>query len=336
MWKKLAYSIGIAAGATVTATYLYTKLIEKRSYKSFLKETINHASRGKQYLIKPQKIEKMLKMAQNDNSKPFKSTNYTFNHRIDIREYYGTHIYDVNHQSNPSQQKILYIHGGSWVAGPFKEHYKMIDQLATDYDAEVIMPVYPKVPQSGKRATFDLLTHIYRNLLDSVSKSEQIIIIGDSAGGNITLSFAQYLNEIGLPQPEHVIALSPIVDTTFTNPKISDFEKVDSMLGKEGLKTFAKIWAESDTLENYKVSPINGEFKDLGHITLSVGTHELLYPDVIQLSRKLNSEGISHNLLIGKHMLHDYAIQNIPEAKQFRDNLKSIIKNNRIIKDRIT
>ena len=50
----------------------------------------------------------------------------------------------------------------------------------------------------------------------------------------------------------------------------------------------------------------------------SVGTHELLYPDVIKLSRKLNSEGISHNLLIGSHMLHDYAIQNIPEAKQFR------------------
>lgn len=58
------------------------------------------------------------------------------------------------------------------------------------------------------------------------------------------------------------------------------------VFGKEGLKTFAKIWAESDELDNYKVSPINGDFNNLGHITLSVGTHELLYPDVIKLSRK--------------------------------------------------
>ena len=59
------------------------------------------------------------------------------------------------------------------------------------------------------------------------------------------------------------------------------------------------------------------------------------YPDVIKLSRKLNSEGISHNLLIGSHMLHDYAIQNIPEAKQFRENLRYIINDNRKIKDNI-
>lgn len=335
MWKKIACSVGATTGAAIVGSYLYTKLIKKRSYKSFLKEKFNHVSRGKQYFIKPKKIDQMLKMAQIENSKPFKATKYRFNHRVDIREYYGTHTYYVNHQNDPHQLKILYMHGGSWVAGPFKEHYQMMDQLATDYNAEVIAPIYPKVPQSGKRATFDLMTHIYRNLLDSVSSSDQIIIMGDSAGGNIALSYAQYLNEINLPQPGHIITISPVVDATFTNPEIPHYEKVDSMIGKEGLKTFAKIWAESDELDNYKVSPINGDFNNLGHITLSVGTHELLYPDVIKLSRKLNSEGISHNLLIGSHMLHDYAIQNIPEAKQFRENLRYIINDNRKIKDNI-
>ena len=31
-------------------------------------------------------------------------------------------------------------------------------------------------------------------------------------------------------------------------------------------------------------------------------------------------------------MLHDYAIQNIPEAKQFRENLRYIINDNRKLK----
>ena len=70
-----------------------------------------------------------------------------------IYENIMVHTYYVNHQNDPHQLKILYMHGGSWVAGPFKEHYQMMDQLATDYNAEVIAPIYPKVPQSGKRAT---------------------------------------------------------------------------------------------------------------------------------------------------------------------------------------
>ena len=86
--------------------------------------------------------------------------------------------------------------------------------------------------------------------------------MGDSAGGNIALSYAQYLNEINLPQPGHIITISPVVDATFTNPEIPHY--VDSMIGKEGLKTFAKIWAESDELDNYKV------FQLMETLTISV------------------------------------------------------------------
>ena len=90
--------------------------------RAFLKEKFNHVSRGKQYFINPKKIDQMLKMAQIENSKPFKATKYRFNHRVDIREYYGTHTVYVNHQNDQHQLKILYMHGGSWVEDRFKEH----------------------------------------------------------------------------------------------------------------------------------------------------------------------------------------------------------------------
>ena len=40
MWKKIACSVGATTGAAIVGSYLYTKLIEKRSYKSFFKRKI--------------------------------------------------------------------------------------------------------------------------------------------------------------------------------------------------------------------------------------------------------------------------------------------------------
>ena len=55
------------------------------------------------------------------------------------------------------------------------------------------MPVYPKVPHRDYRTTFSLLYRLYGKLLTTVKNPEQLILMGDSAGGQIALSFAQYL-----------------------------------------------------------------------------------------------------------------------------------------------
>lgn len=55
------------------------------------------------------------------------------------------------------------------------------------------MPVYPKIPHRDYRTTFELLTKIYKRLLTKIDNPEKLIIIGDSAGGQIALAFAQML-----------------------------------------------------------------------------------------------------------------------------------------------
>lgn len=71
----------------------------------------------------------------------------------------------------------------------------------------------------------------------------KFIVMGDSAGGQIALSFAEYLKaETTLPQPGHIVMLSPVLDGTLSNPDAKTYERIDPMLGIEGSKYFIKLW----------------------------------------------------------------------------------------------
>lgn len=57
------------------------------------------------------------------------------------------------------------------------------------------------------------------------------------------MSFAEYLKaETTLPQPGHIVMLSPVLDGTLSNPDAKTYERIDPMLGIEGSKYFIKLW----------------------------------------------------------------------------------------------
>ena len=131
--------------------------------------------------------------------------NMTFEQKVGMRV-----TYIVNDQRNHQQKVVLYIHGGAWFQDPLDNHFNFIDELAGQLDAKVIMPIYPKVPHRDYRTTFELLKLIYDKQAAKVESSEQLIVMGDSAG-QIALSFAEYLKaETTLPQPTYCNAISSV------------------------------------------------------------------------------------------------------------------------------
>ena len=45
------------------------------------------------------------------------------------------------------------------------------------------------------------------------------------------------------------------------------YEKEDPMLGIDGSKYLVELWAGDAPLDDYKMSPMNGDLEGLGHIT---------------------------------------------------------------------
>jgi len=321
LFKKLAALTGIA----VITSYFYAKVREKRSYKSFLYEAIIRITQMKKPFVNVENARKMLNVVMHETEGIYKGTDYHFQHHVQVKTIQDATTYVVNDKSDRQQRVLLYIHGGAWFQNPIKTHFEYIDLLADELDAKVIMPIYPKVPHATYKETFALLTEIYKNIFTQIEDAHQVIIMGDSAGGQIALSFAQHLKVIGLDQPSNIVLISPVLDATLSNPEAHVYEKSDPTLGIAGTQYFLELWIGDTSLTDWRVSPINGTLEGLGHITISIGTKETLYPDAVKLSNLLNQRNIEHDFLPGYNLFHIHPIFPIPERRQFLEQLKQII-----------
>jgi len=111
-----------------------------------------------------------------------------------------------------------------------------MDKMAQALNAKVITPIYPKVPHFNYQDTYPKMLSFYKEILASIESSNQLTIIGDSAGGNIALGLIQQLKRDNLPQPQDIILLSACVDMSLENPLIQEYEENDPMLASEGME----------------------------------------------------------------------------------------------------
>ena len=135
--------------------------------------------------------------------------------------------------------------------------------------------------------------------------------------GTNCISFRTNVKKEQLSQPGHIVLISPVLDATFKNPEARKYEKEDPMLGIDGSKYLVELWAGDAPLDDYKMSPMNGDLEGLGHITLTVGTKETLYPDAVKFSHMLNDKGIKHQFIPGYNLFHIYPLFPIPERQRF-------------------
>ena len=212
---------------------------------------------------------------------------------------------------------ILYFAGGSYIDQPRAVHWQFLSQLAEDTDAAVVVPIYPKLPDRDAAAAYEALTDFCRELLADGSWDE-LIFMGDSAGGGMALSLAMQLRDAGAEGPDKLILICPWLDVTLSNPDIPAYEKKDPALDSEQLRHLGALWAGDLSPTDPVVSPLYGHFEDLGAITLITGTGELLYPDIMALDDLLTREGIPHDTYTARGMFHVwplYVAYDIPETQ---------------------
>jgi acetyl esterase/lipase len=148
--------------------------------------------------------------------------------------------------------------------------------------------------------------------------------MGDSAGGGFSAAFCEYLAVNDMPQPENLILISPWVDMSMSG----DYDDVeyDPMLGIEGAREIGKAWAGDLDTKDYKVSPLFGEVDKLPKTTIFVGTHEIIYPDIVEFYNKLHDNGVDAELIVGEEMSHVYPLYPmVPEAKEAFNRIVEIL-----------
>ena len=228
-----------------------------------------------------------------------------------------------NDQEHPAQT-VFYFHGGGYVNQPNGLQTTMAARMAKETGCEVVLMVYPKLPVYDCLTCYELCVEYYRNYLKA-NDCGKIVFMGDSAGGGLALGLAEVLRDQGDICPEELILISPGVDMTLTNPDIPNYVALDPMLGIDGVRRLGEVWANGLSTKDPRVSPIYGDLSGLGRVTLTAGTWEILYPDIMLFAEKLEQAGVDCNLIIGERMIHCYPICPIPEAKPVQKEIWAAI-----------
>lgn len=218
-----------------------------------------------------------------------------------------------NDQASP-EQTVFYFHGGAYINQPNSQQTTMSARTAKETGAEVVLMVYPKEPVHTCEEAYEACISYYLDYIDRNSCG-RIVFMGDSAGGGLALGLAQVLRDTGERGPEELILISPWADLTESNPEMPRYLKKDPMLGIDGIRRMAEVWAGDLDLTDPRVSPLYGDMTGLCHVTLTTGTWEILYPDTELLKEKLQYAGVEVEYIVGERMIHCYPICPIPEAK---------------------
>lgn len=242
---------------------------------------------------------------------------------LQLEDYSGIEVYSYNGSlKNLNKKILLYIHGGSYIeeAGSFQIKFAM--KIAKKTDSILIFPRYPLAPSGNYKIMYKLIDTLYQKFIES---KQTVNFLGDSAGGGFILSYAMYLRGKWLLQPKHILMLSPWLDISLSNPALMESEKLDYMSSIEGNKYAGKLWADGLDIKDYLVSPLYGNFNNLGEMTIITGERDLLKPDCLVLDKKLNELSINHNYIEYKGQGHDFGAYPTKEGNMVIEDIANIV-----------
>lgn len=224
-------------------------------------------------------------------------------------------IYKIQPKKEITNLKIVYFHGGAYLGGITKFHWKFINEVCKRTNATVIFPDYPLVPKNTYKEVFDFSEKLYKQEVD-----ENTILIGDSAGGGISLALSEKMQKEGYKIPKKIILISPWLDITLQNKKIDEIQKYDKVLNKKALRIAGEIYCGRENQNNYLVSPINASIEKLDNIIIFTGTHDILNPDVHVFLEKHKEKNLKIYETIGAP--HNWIVEDI---KNFKNDFEKFI-----------
>lgn len=208
---------------------------------------------------------------------------------------------------------IYYIHGGSWVYGVDSPHVTFCDGLISELNSKVYMPMYPLGSDRGYEDAYKMILDLYDRILEEAG-GKQVFLIGDSAGGNISLGLLHLIKESGRKMPDKVVLLHPAADMTFTNPDMLKIEPTDPLLRIYGCSQCAKMWSKGADLSSPVFSAVNADVSGYPPTMLFVGTRDILCPDGIILYNNMKAAGDDVTLVRGEGLFHVFQLSSLPEG----------------------
>jgi acetyl esterase/lipase len=224
-----------------------------------------------------------------------------------------------------SRRVILYLHGGGFVLGWHTSYRSMVARLCRLCSARALAVDYRLAPEQPFPAALDDCVAAYRWLLSSGVAPRQIVIAGDSAGGNLTLSTLLALRDAGDSLPAGAVCLSPVTDLECAGESYRT--RRDPVLERDWLCKMFQLYANGHSPRRPLLSPLYADLGGLPPVLLQVGSDEILLSDSTRLAERAREAGVDVTLDVWPGMWHVWQLfaPYLPEANKALESIGAFV-----------
>ena len=223
----------------------------------------------------------------------------------------------------PGGKVIYYLHGGGYISGSAKTGRPLTAPLARKSGARIFTLDYRLAPEHHFPAGLDDAVAGYRWLLSNGIAPENISVMGDSAGGGMTLALAMILRESRTPLPASLVCLSPWTDMTGKSETIKANAERDPMFVAEDCHRYSSAYLGDHSRLDPLASPLLGNLAGLPPMLIQVGDTEVLLGDARSLHEKVRANGGASELHIYPGVPHGWHF-GAPFVPETREALREI------------
>jgi acetyl esterase/lipase len=218
-----------------------------------------------------------------------------------------------------SDRVLFYLHGGGFSTHLPRLYANFAADLGTRLNAKVFLVDYRLAPEHPFPAAPDDCITAYQWLLEQPGVSaDNLVMAGDSAGGNLTLVTLLDARQRGLDLPAAAWAISPGVDCRWDETTFRRLQDSDPMFTIDSLDFMEPYFGHSDR-NDYRVSPVCGDMAGLPPLLIEAGGVEMLRQEPERFAGPARSAGVSVTTRVWKGMPHVFQVFGfLPEAKKAR------------------
>lgn len=236
---------------------------------------------------------------------------------VDIKGIHGEWV-TVN-RAHMKKYIILHCHGGGFSTGSTRYARTLTSKLAVSTSMDVLSFDYRLAPENPYPAACEDAMKVWDYLMLLGYGARDIIISGDSAGGNLALSLVLKLKEQGRLLPRGLVLMSPWTDLTLSGKSHKVNAEIDPVLDEKYIQKMIINYADGQNVEEPFISPLFGDFSGFPPTYIQVGDNEILQSDSMMLFEKMIQANVSVKMDIFEGMWHVFQMSPFKTAYEAMD-----------------
>ena len=199
---------------------------------------------------------------------------------------------------------VLYLHGGGYAIGSVATHRDLAARLSSASGARVLVADYRLAPEHTFPAAVGDAAHVFDWILDQGVDPRRVAVVGDSAGGGLSVATAVARRDAGESLPAAVACFSPWVDLALTGQSLDRRAEREIVLSRRWIEACAQRYLGGTDASDPLASPLYADLRGLCPLLVLVGTEEILFDDAGRLARHAADAGVEASLEVFEDCFH--------------------------------